>query len=239
MGFQIILFVPLQVFFFLLMEGNKFHTPETPPAIDLGQYVNHTSDASVSDLSEKTLSGAIHPGDPSSSSPPPLRRTSHTDQALHLVDTVTRTRERRRPSRGGILSNLLKLDLFEEKQRRQKIQGTKSPQGTKTPPPQPTKPQRPPLKSITSSRALLQTINASPATAARNSMYFEDLHKAELGRANHENDVEMAAHRLAIASEIADILQRQDLIIKMGKCLVRTGAPSHRIVSQLYILFNL
>lgn len=196
------------------MEGNKFHDPDTPPAIDLGQF-SPTSDENVSQTSEKTL-GDSQP-----------RRTSHTEQALHLVDTVTRNNNRRRPSRGGILSNLLKLDLFEEKQRRHK--GGKSPQqGTKTPTKQPVRPQ---LKSIASSRALLQTIGASPSSA-RNSMYFEDLHKAEMGMAH---DVDVAAHRLAIASEIADILQRQDLIIKMGKCLVRTGAPSHRIVSVLFL----
>lgn len=198
------------------MEGNKFHDPETPPAIDLGHFVHHTSDESVSRTSEKTL------GDERIDiTPPPERRTSHTEQALHLVDTVTRNNNRRRPSRAGILSNLLKLDLFEEKQRRSK--------SSKTPQP----PVRPPLKSIASSRALLQTIGASPSSA-RNSMYFEDLHKAELGMAH---DVDIAAHRMVIASEIADILQRQDLITKMGKCLVRTGAPSHRIVS--WIIFFL
>ncbi|KAF1796448.1 hypothetical protein FB192DRAFT_1292447 [Mucor lusitanicus] len=61
-------------------------------------------------------------------------------------------------------------------------------------------------------------------------MYFEDLHKAELGITD---DASVAAHRMAIASEIADILQRQDLIIKLGKSLVRTGAPSHRIEAAM------
>ncbi|KAI9476382.1 MAG: hypothetical protein EXX96DRAFT_487148 [Benjaminiella poitrasii] len=53
---------------------------------------------------------------------------------------------------------------------------------------------------------------------------------AELGIAN---DASVAAHRMAIAAEIADILKRQDLIIKMGKSLVRTGAPSHRIEAAM------
>ncbi|KAG1141288.1 hypothetical protein G6F36_015717 [Rhizopus arrhizus] len=50
--------------------------------------------------------------------------------------------------------------------------------------------------------------------------------RAELGLAD------VAAHRIAIASEIADILSRQDVVIKLGKALVKTGAPSHRIVSR-------
>ncbi|KAI8048211.1 hypothetical protein BDF21DRAFT_392905 [Thamnidium elegans] len=61
-------------------------------------------------------------------------------------------------------------------------------------------------------------------------MYFEDLHKAELGLAY---DADVAAQRMVIAAEIADILQRQDLIMKIGKCLVRTGAPSHRIEAAM------
>lgn len=146
------------------------------------------------------------------------RRTSHTDRALHLVDTVTRNNSRRRPSKAGILSNLLKLDMFEEKHRRQR-------QSTSNRPTRPTHQ----LRSIASSRALLQTVGASPQSA-RSSLYFDDLHKAELGISD---DAEVAAHRMAIASEIADILQRQDLIIKMGKSLVRSGAPSHRIETAM------
>lgn len=167
------------------MEGNKFISPSTPPILEF--------DAS-SQTSEKTVHSDTK------------RRPSHKEIALNLVQSTPR----RRPS---ILSNLLKLDLFEEKQRRQHHQSQK--------------PSRPPLKSIASSRALLQTVGASPQSA-RNSMYFEDLHKAELGIAY---DADVAAQRLSIANEIADILLRQELIMKLGKCLVRTGAPSHRIVS--------
>jgi hypothetical protein len=221
------------------MEGNRFHDPETPPPIDLGTihpvFHRQASDETISQISldEKKKDGKefderIDTSDvvtTSSSLDEPStvhqRRVSHTDQALHLVDTVTRNNNRRRPSKAGILSNLLKLEMFEEKNRRQQ-QGSSSS----------SRPQRPThqLKSIASSRALLQTIGASPQSA-RNSMYFEDLHKAELGIAS---DASVAANRMAIASEIADILQRQDLIIKMGKSLVRTGAPSHRIVSLKY-----
>lgn len=215
------------------MEGNKFHDPETPPPLDLHTlhpaFGRSTSDEAVSESSEKTLGRFyeeegidIVDNSPSATTTSTTddhslqRRISHTDRALHLVDTVTRNNSRRRPSKAGILSNLLKLDMFEEKHRRQR---------------QPNRPIRPThqLRSIASSRALLQTVGASPQSA-RSSLYFDDLHKAELGISD---DAEVAAHRMAIASEIADILQRQDLIIKMGKSLVRSGAPSHRIVSAL------
>ncbi|KAI8069469.1 hypothetical protein BC940DRAFT_236995 [Gongronella butleri] len=38
---------------------------------------------------------------------------------------------------------------------------------------------------------------------------------------------------MKITAEIADVLERQELIIKLGKALVRTGAPSHRIEAAL------
>jgi hypothetical protein len=217
------------------MDGNKFHDPETPPPIDLGilhpAFRRDTSDESISGSSstlgreeefDEKIDLENSEGGSSSSSPNNLRRTvSHTDQALHLVDTVTRNGNRRRPSKAGILSNLLKLDMFEEKHRRQQSQASSQPAAHLSRPTYQ-------LKSIASSRAFLQTMGASPQSA-RSSMYLEDLHKAELGIAD---DAAVAAHRMAIASEIADILQRQDLIIKMGKSLVRTGAPSHRIVRR-------
>lgn len=196
------------------MEGSKFHAPRTPPELDL-EYSQNSSVTSLAETSEKTIEA----------SEDAHRRPSHTETAFHLVDTVTRNRNRRKPSRAGILSNLLKLDLFE--------QNRPSSASSRHPPKPTTPPTRPNLKSIASSRALLQSVGASPQTA-RNSMYFEDLHKAELGLAY---DADVAAQRMVIAAEIADILQRQDLIMKIGKCLVRTGAPSHRIVSFFYFIF--
>ncbi|CEP16074.1 hypothetical protein [Parasitella parasitica] len=248
------------------MEGNKFLDPETPPSIDLasihpvftrGSYVTAAKDDESG--SEKSLGRdfnervdiAVNSSASSSSaashSNTIQRRKSHADHAIHLVDAVTKHNNRRRPSRGGILSNLLKLDLFEEKSRRQRQQGSSSAAAAHLPQllhpkagstssislQQQQKPQlsRPTyqLRSIASSRALLQTVGATPQSA-RSSMYFEDLHKAELGITD---DASVAAHRMAIASEIADILQRQDLIIKLGKSLVRTGAPSHRIEAAM------
>ncbi|KAL0078778.1 hypothetical protein F4703DRAFT_1741677 [Phycomyces blakesleeanus] len=61
------------------------------------------------------------------------------------------------------------------------------------------------------------------ATHARNST-VDILDRAEMG-----TDAEIAAQRMRITAEIADILERQDFIIKLGKSLIRAGAPSHRI----------
>ncbi|CAO3623061.1 unnamed protein product [Cunninghamella echinulata] len=47
---------------------------------------------------------------------------------------------------------------------------------------------------------------------------------------NVKNDI---ALRMEVAANIASILERQDFIIKLGKMLVRTGAPSHRIERAL------
>ncbi|KAG1217772.1 hypothetical protein G6F35_008868 [Rhizopus arrhizus] len=117
-----------------------------------------------------------------------LQRT-HTDHALQLVEEVTGTDQRRRPSKAGVLSNLLKLDVFDSSDRR---------------PVRPT-----PLRSLTSSQTLLQRMAPSV------------------------QDIEKADHRMAIASEIADILSRQDFILHLGKALVRTGALSHRIEAAM------
>lgn len=218
------------------MKDDRYHDAERPLSSELD--TNHPvfnraiSDETITqkpnsekELADKELDQTIDSSDTTAASsleqPPNVqqRRISHTDQALYLVDTVTGSNNRRRPSKAGILSNLLKLEFFEQKTR-------PSQQG-----PSRARPSRPTyqLKSIASSRALLQTVGASPQSA-HSSMYFEDLHKAELGITE---DTSVAANRIAIAAEIADILQRQDLIIKMGKSLVKTGAPSHRIVGRL------
>lgn len=127
-----------------------------------------------------------------------------SDETIHEFNL--QNEPKRRPSKGGILSNLLKLKSVEMKRQ---VRPTYQ------------------LKSIASSRALLQSVGASPQSA-RTTLYFEDLHKAEMGIVD---DATVAAHRMEVAAEIADILQRQDVIIKLGKSLVRSGAPSHRIVN--------
>lgn len=170
--------------------------------------------ASSEDSSEKT----VGVGEAQSNEPDTLERTmSHTDHALQIVDEVTRADNRRRPSRTGVLSNLLKLDVFDNKI----ASSSRSTRPTQQ------------LQTIASSRAFLHMLSAS--NSARSSMYLEDLQRAELGI---PNDAAIAAHRMAIASEIADILQRQDIIIKLGKSLVRTGAPSHRIVNITFLSVN-
>lgn len=225
------------------MEGNKFHAPETPPPIDLTSlrpiYTRQISndDTIISNNSDKKsmnqedFSERIEMNDISEASSTSFnthRRKSHREQAFDLVDNVTRqsTSGKRRASKAGILSNLLKLKNFEEKMKKhQQLKNSHSASNLRNSSnsvPRPTYQ----LRSIASSRALLQTVGASPQSA-RNSMYFDDLIRAEQGIVD---DVAVAAHRMEIASEIADILQRQDLIIKLGKSLVRTGAPSHRIV---------
>ena len=217
------------------MEGNKFHDPETPPPLDLEtlhpftkHLTNHEADDSES--SEKTLhfdERIDMVGNLPTENTTEQRRESHTDRAFHLVDTVTRNKSRRKPSKAGILSNLLKLDTFDEKRRQQE---TTTHGAASAPRIRPSYQ----LKSIASSRALLQSAGVSPKSA-RNSLYYDDLQKQELGIVD---DATVAAHRMAIASEIADILQRQDLLIKMGKSLVRSGAPSHRIVSLVHPYFD-
>jgi hypothetical protein len=134
-----------------------------------------------------------------------------SDETIHEFN-LQQPEPKRRRSKGGILSNLLKLKSVEMKSAEMKRQVAR-----------PTYQ----LKSIASSRAFLQSVGASPQSA-RTTLYFEDLHKAELGIID---DATVAAHRMEVAAEIADILQRQDLIIKLGKSLVRSGAPSHRIVN--------
>ncbi|KAI8391737.1 uncharacterized protein BYT42DRAFT_592090 [Radiomyces spectabilis] len=47
------------------------------------------------------------------------------------------------------------------------------------------------------------------------------------------DEATQVAQRMQITAEIADILERQDFIVKLGKSLVRTGAPSHRIEAAM------
>ncbi|ORZ25617.1 hypothetical protein BCR42DRAFT_316231 [Absidia repens] len=46
-------------------------------------------------------------------------------------------------------------------------------------------------------------------------------------------DFNAVAQQMTITADIADILERQDFIIKLGKHLVRTGAPTHRIEAAM------
>jgi hypothetical protein len=216
------------------MEGNRFIDPGTPPIQP--EYPSDASNTTINSISTATLKEPAFDekmeASTSENNGTLLRRMSRQDHAFRLVDSVTHQDARRRPSRAGILSNLLKLDTFEN-HRQNKARPPRTNNNTQsTPPTRPTYQ----LKSLASSRALLR--NFGGTQSARSSLYLDDLQRAELGI---NKDVEVAAHRMAIASEIADILQRQDIIVKIGKMLVRTGAPSHRIVSffpfHLHFLF--
>lgn len=178
------LFFEFSFLFFLLFSPDLMETH----SVDAEDQASNRSEETVkSEESDREMTKEVEGG-----------AESHRDHAFHLVEGVTD--QRRRPSKGGVLSNLLKLDVFDNPPNRPSHQ----------------------LKSITSSRAFLQMMGAP--SSARNSLMADD--RAELGLAD------VAAHRIAIASEIADILSRQDVVIKLGKALVKTGAPSHRIVSR-------
>ncbi|KAI9027551.1 hypothetical protein CLU79DRAFT_739688 [Phycomyces nitens] len=189
------------------MEGNRFHDPGTPPPIDieLSRFRNDSSD-SVSETIDQEFSK-----EQDVENKDLARTVSQMSRAIDIVESITQNERRRRPSRGGVLSNLLKLDLFDNR-------------------PQAAGPSRPPmphLRSAATGRAFLHTLasKGSPGweTHARNSV-MDDLDRAEMG-----TDAEIAAQRMRITAEIADILERQDFIIKLGKALIRAGAPSHRI----------
>ncbi|OBZ90969.1 hypothetical protein A0J61_00983 [Choanephora cucurbitarum] len=205
------------------MEGNKFHDPETPPPIDLSA-IHPVFSRHQEDLETEKHEIVSNPIEMSSNE---TEGPSHTDQAFHLVNSVTRENVRRRPSKAGILSNLLKLDVFEDHLRHpQTRQGGRPSRSLHQ------------LHSIASNRAFLQSKPVSPndPSSGQNSVYQDEttVHSmAELGMLNDKDVPAIAAHRMAIASEIADILHRQEVIIKMGKCLVRTGAPSHRIEAAM------
>ncbi|KAG0166887.1 hypothetical protein DFQ28_006818 [Apophysomyces sp. BC1034] len=209
------------------MEGNRFHDPGTPPPIELDLRPrifepNHSEEASSSD---ETLQAAASSSTCDKNNIyeeeddiDQRRRPSHTDRAVDLVRTITRDELRRKPSKAGVLSNLLKLDLFDNQRR-----GSQQPQRAR--------PALPRLRTVMSSRAMLQSLGTYPPVWTYSPRAEDEFNKAERGVAT--DDVAMAARRLQITSEIADILERQDFVIKLGKMLVRTGAPSHRIEAAM------
>lgn len=210
-------------------EDNFYAHSTIPPAMVFPTTTTATTEKKKDEATLKTLSQG--------------RRPSHADQAIELVESVTgsskyKKKRRRRTTRPSVLASLLKLEgRFSTKASSRQQQQQQEPAPTET---SSSSTVRPPfvkhhsarplqqLRSITSSRALLQSLGRS-TQSARNSGYFDDndLDKAELGG----YDLDSVAERMKITAEIADILERQDFIIKLGKNLVRTGAPTHRIVS--------
>jgi hypothetical protein len=214
-------------------EDNFYANPTIPPALVFPTKTTTTSEKKQDQATIKTTSQG--------------RRPSHADQAIELVESVTgsnkyKKKRRRRTARPSVLASLLKLEgRFSTKAPLQQQQQQPQPSTSETSSSSTVRPPRPPfvkhhsarplqqLRSIASSRALLQSLGRS-TQSARNSGYFDDndLDKAELGG----YDLDSVAERMKITAEIADILERQDFIIKLGKNLVRTGAPTHRIVSN-------
>ncbi|CAO3645491.1 unnamed protein product [Cunninghamella blakesleeana] len=231
------------------MLGNRFHDAGTPPPLDLpgiriltGE--NSSSSSSSEEESKKDTTSmtdsSIEKKDSiitinhhaSNDNITSTRRPSHAERALELVESMTNNENKwtaaaRRGSkasshlnhphhRRGILANLLKLETVENKS-----STTSSSSHFFN--------HRPPLTSIPSSRTILHHFgnHKSKSQSARASGYFDDMENVESGVINQ------VALRMEVAADIATILERQDFIMELGKSLVRTGAPSHRIEAAL------
>ncbi|KAI8343429.1 hypothetical protein BC941DRAFT_411364 [Chlamydoabsidia padenii] len=244
------------------MLGNRFHDAGTPPPLNLPGLGRLGGDDTPSILSvanevdednfyaNSSIPNTVFPtsaektlgdDDTTLSAAPEHRRPSHTDQAIELVESVTgsnkyKKKRRRRTTRPSVLASLLKLEgasgrFSSEPSEQQEGQDLAEKKTFTTRPPFVKHHSARPLqqlRSIASSRALLQSLGRS-TQSARNSGYFDDMDKAELG----DYDLNSVAQRMKITAEIADILERQDFIIKLGKNLVRTGAPTHRIEAAM------
>lgn len=158
---------------------------------------------------------------------------SHAQEAFDLVQTFTNGHSSNtRPKNGGVLSNLIRLGMAD---RRLKATQQQEQQAAK-------KKKRPTLYKSKSSLgsqswSMLGASHgmwSSTPTQSRSARTSLDLTEdpytlAEQGTANYVHQLQ---ERMQITADIADILQRQEFIIKLGKGLIRTGAPSHRIVSE-------
>lgn len=68
--------------------------------------------------------------------------------------------------------------------------------------------------------------------SARSVMTFRDVVDA-VQEKFHNRKVKVKERRATITRHVADILKRQNFILKLAKALMMTGAPSHRLESQL------
>ncbi|KAI7865506.1 hypothetical protein BDF14DRAFT_1824283 [Spinellus fusiger] len=237
------------------MEGNRFHDPDTPPPLELvisplgenngspqesiaQDILNSNQDKAETDRQNKkrheihinethkthetyTMDGTEeidekkdHLEEDICDNEEDMLENPQMKHALRIVESITHADRRRRPSKGGVLSNLLKLDLFD-----QGASGISSKLNASKPP-------MSYLRHASSGRTILKSLTPTGewSQSTRTSLYMEDLNQAEIG-----NHAELAARRMCITAEIANILERQAFIVKLGKSLVRTGAPSHRI----------
>lgn len=237
------------------MLGNRFHDAGTPPPLDLpgirilnGENISSeeednnnisTTNLPIENDSTETIDNSNNKDTNDNNNISSTRRPSHAERALELVESITNNDNKwtvaaRRGSkasshhhhhhRRSILANLLKLETAENK-----TSSTASSNFFNN------HHHRPPLTSIPSSRTILHhfsnngnNINNIKSQSARTSGYFDDMEKVETGMINQ------VALRMEVAADIATILERQDFIMELGKSLVRTGAPSHRIVNYIY-----
>lgn len=161
---------------------------------------------------------------------------THAEEAFDLVSNFTQSNSTSRPKKGGgVLSNLIRLGIADRR-----LKATQQQQ-------QPSKKKkRPPMyKSKSSlasqswnvfggaSQAIWSSSTPLQTRSARTSLDLsEDPYTlAEQGAANYVHQLQ---ERMQITADIADILQRQEFIIRLGKGLIRAGAPSHRIVSETF-----
>lgn len=162
---------------------------------------------------------------------------THAEEAFDLVSNFTHGNSNSRPKKGGgVLSNLIRLGIADRRLKATQQQPSK-------------KKKRPPLyKSKSSlasqswnvfggaSQAIWSSSTPLQTRSARTSLDLsEDPYTlAEQGAANYVHHLQ---ERMQITADIADILQRQEFIIKLGKGLIRAGAPSHRIVSETFYYY--
>lgn len=147
------------------------------------------------------------------------RIMSHTDQAVDIVENLTRSDRLRQPSRGGVLANLLKLNYgAQRRDRRQRRKHS--------------------FYMSRSANPSLVNLHSTPfeskTQSARTSISDVDLFRTAEG----PQSVAILADRLRITATVADILQRQNLLLKLAKALIRYGAPSHRIVRFFSLILH-
>jgi hypothetical protein len=222
------------------MEKEQYEATHQPPVFHHSSTAINTPTSAQSDVTFNL--------DATVSFPPVPRTTtvqwqeeketqqSHAEEAFDLVSTFTHGNSNSRPKKsGGVLSNLIRLGIADRR-----LKATQQQQPSK-------KKKRPPLykskSSLTSqswnvlgaSQGLWTSSTPLQTRSARTSLDLsEDPYTlAEQGSANYVHHLQ---ERMQITADIADILQRQEFIIKLGKGLIRAGAPSHRIVSETNFL---
>ncbi|CAM0142805.1 unnamed protein product [Umbelopsis sp. WA50703] len=202
------------------------------------------SDTPTTNASEVTLNI-----DPTVSFPPVPRATTiqwqedpetqqtHAEEAFDLVHSFTNGNAQPRSKKGGVLSHLIKLGLADRRMKAAAQTSTSQSSHHKKRPKRPTLyKSKSSLGSSTwsflgASHGMWPSSTPRQTRSARTSLDLEDPYTlAETGTASFVHHLQ---ERMQITADIADILQRQEFIIRLGKGLIRTGAPSHRIEAAL------